>query len=68
MIGRYFSDTWAEVLGYPCKSRKCKYRTTVYYDIKTKHLGRIHLYWYSICADKKSLIGCDPMLLMINIV
>jgi len=45
------SDTWAEVLGYPCKSRKCKYRTTVYYDIKTKHLGLIHLYWYSICTD-----------------
>lgn len=45
------SDTWAEVLGYPCKYRKCKYRTTVYYDIKIKHLGRIHLYYYSICAD-----------------
>ena len=45
------SDVWTEVLGYPCKLRKCQYSTTVYYDIETKHMGRIHLYWYRICAD-----------------
>ena len=27
------------------------YHTNVYYHVYNRYFGRIHLYWYTICAD-----------------